>query len=61
MMLVACEVAVEYWMALTWSPQVEWMREAQHAGALQVRGGGGHHAYVTNGCTGVKQHCRGGG
>jgi hypothetical protein len=21
-MLVACEVAVEYWMALTWSPQV---------------------------------------
>ncbi len=36
-MLVACEVAVEYWMALTWSPQAQWLREAQQAGALQVR------------------------
>ncbi len=36
-MLVACEVAVEYWMALTWSPQAQWLREAQQAGAMQVQ------------------------
>jgi hypothetical protein len=35
-MLVACEVAVEYWMALTWSPQAQWLRESDKAGELQV-------------------------
>ncbi|GAB4814387.1 hypothetical protein N2152v2_001433 [Parachlorella kessleri] len=35
-MLVACEVAVEYWMSLTWSPQAQWLREAQQAGVLQA-------------------------
>ena len=38
-MLVACEVAVEYWMGLTWSPQAQWLRESQQAGPLQVRAG----------------------
>ncbi|KAL4858875.1 Protein ACTIVITY OF BC1 COMPLEX KINASE 3 [Chlorella vulgaris] len=35
-MLVACEVAVEYWMALTWSPQAQWLRESDKAGQLQA-------------------------
>lgn len=32
-MLVACEVAVEYWMALTWSPQVTLDPAQQHSSA----------------------------
>ncbi len=37
-MLVACEVAVEYYLAMSWSPQVQWMRTADDAWPLQVRG-----------------------
>lgn len=40
-MLVACESAIEYWLALTWSPQAQWLRESERAGKLQARGGGG--------------------
>lgn len=35
-MLVASEVAVEYWLALSWSPQAQWLRESQQAGPLQA-------------------------
>ncbi|PRW44236.1 Sodium hydrogen exchanger 7 [Chlorella sorokiniana] len=35
-MLAACEVAVELWLGLTWSPQAQWLRESEKAGRLQA-------------------------
>lgn len=42
-MLIASEVAVEYWLALSWSPQAQWLRESEQAGPLQegARGSAG--------------------
>lgn len=37
-MLVACEVAVEYYLSLLWSPQVSWLKEVDGAADLLVRG-----------------------
>lgn len=37
-MLVACEVAVEYYLSLLWSPQVSWLKEVDGAADLLVIG-----------------------
>ena len=34
-MLIAIEVAVEYWLALTWSPQAQWLSEVSKSGVIQ--------------------------
>ena len=34
-MLLAIEVAVEYWLALTWSPQAQWLNEIAKTGIIQ--------------------------
>ena len=34
-MLIAIEVAVEYWLALTWSPQAQWLSEVSKSGIIQ--------------------------
>ena len=34
-MLIAIEVAVEYWLALTWSPQAQWLSEVTKSGVIQ--------------------------
>jgi hypothetical protein len=34
-MLIAIEVAVEYWLALTWSPQAQWLSEVSKSGFIQ--------------------------
>lgn len=34
-MLLAIEVAVEYWLALTWSPQAQWLNELTKTGVIQ--------------------------
>jgi len=34
-MLIAIEVAVEYWLALTWSPQAQWLNEDSKSGVIQ--------------------------
>lgn len=34
-MLLAIEVAVEYWLALTWSPQAQWLNEVAKSGIIQ--------------------------
>lgn len=34
-MLLAIEVAVEYWLALTWSPQAQWLNELAKTGVIQ--------------------------
>lgn len=34
-MLLAMEVAVEYWLALSWSPQAQWLAESDVSSALQ--------------------------
>ena len=34
-MLLSIEVAVEYWLALTWSPQAQWLGEMVGTGALK--------------------------
>ncbi|PRW32594.1 Sodium hydrogen exchanger 7 [Chlorella sorokiniana] len=35
-MLVSCEVAVEYYLALIHSPQIQWLQQTEHAWPLQV-------------------------
>lgn len=35
-MLLAIEVAVEYWLALTWSPQAQWLLQHTEATTLKV-------------------------
>jgi hypothetical protein len=39
-MLRALEVSIELWLALSWSPQAQWLNEDAHGGplALEVRG-----------------------
>lgn len=34
-MLMALEVAVEYWLALSWSPQAQWLAESETSSVLQ--------------------------
>lgn len=34
-MLLSIEVAVEYWLALTWSPQAQWLNELAKNGIIQ--------------------------
>ena len=34
-MLLSIEVAVEYWLALTWCPQAQWLNDAAQKGQLQ--------------------------
>ena len=34
-MLIAIEVAVEYWLALSWSPQAQWLSEVSKSGVIQ--------------------------
>ena len=34
-MLQAIECAVEFWLALEWSPQAQWLLEASETGPLQ--------------------------
>ncbi|EIE21844.1 hypothetical protein COCSUDRAFT_56295 [Coccomyxa subellipsoidea C-169] len=34
-MLLSIEVAVEYWLALTWSPQAQWLNELAKSGVIQ--------------------------
>lgn len=34
-MLLSIEVAVEYWLALTWSPQAQWLNELAKTGIIQ--------------------------
>lgn len=34
-MLIAIEVAVEFWLALTWSPQAQWLSEVSKSGVIQ--------------------------
>ena len=34
-MLIGIEVAVEYWLALTWSPQAQWLSEVSKSGIIQ--------------------------
>lgn len=34
-MLLAIEVAVEYWLALTWSPQAQWLTDIAKTGIIQ--------------------------
>ena len=34
-MLLALEVAVEYWLALSWSPQAQWLSESEVSSILQ--------------------------
>lgn len=36
-MLVGIEVAVEYWLALSHSPQAQWLRYSDPSGCLLVR------------------------
>lgn len=34
-MLIALEVAVEFWLALTWSPQAQWLSASDSSSVLQ--------------------------
>ena len=34
-MLLALEVAVEYWLALSWSPQAQWLSGSASSSALK--------------------------
>ena len=34
-MLIALEVAVEYWLALSWSPQAQWLSGSGSSSALK--------------------------
>ena len=36
-MLVGIEAAVEFWLALNWSPQAQWLRYSDPSGCLLVR------------------------
>lgn len=35
-MLLSIEVAVEYWLSLTWSPQAQWLSDSAHESPLRV-------------------------
>lgn len=35
-MLVSIEAAVEFWLALSWSPQAQWLRYSDPSGCLLV-------------------------
>ncbi len=35
-MLVGIEAAVEFWLALSWSPQAQWLRYSDPSGCLLV-------------------------
>ena len=35
-MLVGIEAAVEFWLALNWSPQAQWLRYSDPSGCLLV-------------------------
>ena len=34
-MLLSIEVAVEYWLSLTWSPQAQWLSDSAHDSPLR--------------------------
>ncbi len=34
-MLLSIEVAVEYWLSLTWSPQAQWLSDSTHDSPLR--------------------------
>ena len=34
-MLLSIEVAVEYWLSLTWSPQAQWLCDSTHDSPLR--------------------------
>lgn len=35
-MLLSIEVAVEYWLSLTWSPQAQWLSDSTHDSPLRA-------------------------
>ena len=45
-MLVSIEAAVEFWLALSWSPQAQWLRYSDPSGCLLVGPPTASHAII---------------